>query len=249
MRALLPAPLDDVDVHAYYAAGWLDRGGLRMNFIASADGAVHVNGLSKGLQTPGDNAIFAALRDLADVVLIGAGTAVGEQYDALAFGARRRAIRREHGLRESLPTAVISRTLRLDPAAAMFTDPLPGAQAIVLTCASADAEQRRLLKQVAEVIDCGDETVDSVLARQALEERGLTRILCEGGPNAFADLARDAVVDELCLTISPMLAGPGAGRIIAGGDWPVPHELKLVGLLEEDGALFCRYTTATEGSD
>ena len=243
MRALLPGPVDDVDIHAYYAAGWLDRGGVRVNFVAAADGAVHAGGLSRGLQTPGDNAVFAALRNLADVVHVGSGTAIAEGYGPVAPSTQRRAVRRSLGLRETLPVAVQSRSLRLDPENALFTDALPGARTIILTCAAADPEQRRLLKPVADVVDCGDESVDAVLVRQALEDRGLTRILSEGGPTVFADLARHGVVDELCLSVTPILGGPGPGRITAGKEWPSAVPLTLVGLLEDDGSLFCRYRT------
>ena len=82
-------------------------------------------------------------------------------------------------------------------------------------------------------------------AKAALAERGLTRILCECGPTLFGDLARSGVVDELCLSITPMLAGPGARRIVAGPMWDAgPRSLELTGLLEENGALFCRYRVA-----
>jgi len=241
MRALLPGPVDDVDVHAHYAAGWLDRGGVRANFVAAADGAVHASGVSKGLQTPGDNLVFAALRDLADAVLVGSGTARAENYGPARPGARRTALRRDHGLDETLPVALLSRSLDLDPAAGLFTEALPGARTIVLTCGTAVAERRRLLEQVADVIDCGDDTIEPVLARQALAERGHTRVVFEGGPTVFAGFARDGVADELCLSVSPLLAGPGPGRITAGIAWPASRPLTLVGLLEDDGALFCRY--------
>ena len=241
MRALLPAPIGDVDVHAYYADGWVDVGGVRANFVASADGAAHASGVSKGLQTPGDNTVFAALRDLADVVLVGSGTAVAEKYGPVTFSARRAALRREYGLRATVPVAVISRTLRLDPGSALFTDADPSSRTIVLTCGAADADTARTLGRVADVVTCGDDTVDSGLARAALHERGLTRILSEGGPSVFNDLASAGVVDELCLSVSPLLVGGGPGRIIGGPEWPEPAGLTLVGLLEEDGALFHRY--------
>ncbi|MDT4907233.1 MAG: hypothetical protein QOI69_474, partial [Pseudonocardiales bacterium] len=107
MRALLPTPEDDVDVHAFYAADWLDVGGLRVNFVASVDGAATEDGASRGLQTAGDNRIFAALRDLADVVLAGAGTVRTEGYRAITVSDRRRAIREGYGLPTTLPTAVV----------------------------------------------------------------------------------------------------------------------------------------------
>lgn len=243
MRAFLPEPREDADVHAHYATDWLDGGGLRVNFVASVDGAVSAAGRSRGLQTPGDNAVFAALRDLADVVTVGAATAVAEGYRAVRLAERRRAYRRAHGLPAQLRIAVLSRTLRLDPAHALFGGAAPDARTLVLTCAAADRERRRALAQVAEVVDAGELTVEPALARQALEDRGFRRILCEGGPTAFAELAAAGVVDELCLSVTPMLCGPGAARITAGTPWGSLLSLSLVGLLEEDGALFCRYRT------
>src|SRR3954470_8850244 len=98
MRALLPEPIDDVDVHEFYAAGWAEPGGLRVDFVTAVDGAAHASGRSAGLQTPGDNSVFAAQRDLADVVLVGAGTAVAEGYRAVRVSEQRLAERRRFGL-------------------------------------------------------------------------------------------------------------------------------------------------------
>ncbi|MGI8679542.1 MAG: dihydrofolate reductase family protein [Jatrophihabitans sp.] len=241
MRALIPALDDNVDVHGHYASGWLDRGGIRANFVCSVDGAVHSAGVSRGLQTRGDNTVFGVLRDLADVVLVGAGTAVAEVYAPARFSERRRGIRRELGLRASMPVAVLSRTLRLDPNSPLFADATSEDRTIVLTCAAADHVARRALQRVADVVECGDEMVDSVLLRRALEERGLTRILSEGGPTVFGGLVRDGVVNELCLSVTPLLVGAGPGRIVNGRDWPAPEALSLAGMLEDDSALFLRY--------
>lgn len=248
MRALLPDAEPDVDVHACYARDWLEDGGVRANFISSVDGAATVAELSGGLQTPGDNRVFAALRDLADVVLVGAGTARAEGYSAIHLSSARRATRQQFGLAEVLPTAVVSRSLRLDPASTLFTDAEPGARTIVITCTAGNPEVRAALEQVADVLVCGDDDVELATARRALAERGLRRVLAEGGPTVFADLVHNDVLDELCVTVSPLLVGPGAGRISAGAIWPVAagerHPLRLAGLLEEEGALFCRYTVA-----
>jgi riboflavin biosynthesis pyrimidine reductase len=241
VRALLPTPADVVDVHASYAAGWLEPGGVRVNFIAAADGAVSVDGVSRGLQTPGDNTVFAALRDLADVVLAGSGTAVAEGYGAVHPSGARLAARRAYGLADVLPVAVSSRSLHLDPAAALFTGADPAGRTIVLTCTAADAGRRAALAEVADVVDCGTDVVEPARARAALAERGLTRVLCEGGPTLFAQWAAAGAADELCLSLSPRLGGPGAGRITAGDHWDSPVPLTLTGLLEEDGALFLRY--------
>jgi riboflavin biosynthesis pyrimidine reductase len=243
MRVLLPEAADEVDLHQHYARRWLEFGGVRANFISSVDGAVTVAGLSRGLQTSGDNRVFAVLRDLADAVLVGAGTARLEGYAAVELSTRRRAVRRKFGLNEALPTAVVSQSLQLDPRTPLFAG--DGPRTIVITRAAADPSVRAQLDAVADVLVCGDEIVDLGAARVALRERGLTRLLCEGGPTLFADLAQAGLVDELCLTVSPQLAGPGAGRIMAGASWPLNmagrNPLRLEGLLEEDEALFCRY--------
>jgi riboflavin biosynthesis pyrimidine reductase len=247
MRALLPAgpaDADDVDVHRHYADGWLAAGGFRANFVTSADGSAHAGGTSAGLQTPGDNRVFAALRDLADVIVVGAGTAVAEGYRPVRFSDRRLAVRADLGLAAHLPIAVVSRSLRLDPAAALFAGADPVARPIVLTCADAPADARAALGEVADIVECGTDTVHPALARSALESRGLTRILSEGGPSVFAEQAAAGVVDELCLSLSPLLVGPGPARLTDGAPWQAPVPLRLVGLLEEDGALFARYRTA-----
>lgn len=240
MRALLPEPVTDVDLHDHYAAGWTDRGGVRVNFVSSVDGAVSAGGRSRGLQTPGDNAVFAALRDLADVVVVGSGTAAAEDYGPARFGDRRLAARRAHGLPDTMPVAVLSRSLRLDPAARLFTEARPAARPLVLTCSAAGGN-RTALESVADVIDCGTDDVEPARVRAVLEQRGLRRILCEGGPTVFARFAAAGEVDELCLSITPLLAGPGPGRITDGREWPRTLTLTLTGLLEDDGALFCRY--------
>ena len=245
MRALVPAPADPVNVHDVYADGWLAFGGIRGNFVGSVDGAASTAGLSRGLQTPGDNLVFATLRDLADVVLVGAGTARAEGYRAARLSPARQELRRSYGLAPTLPIAVVSRSAQLDPGSDLFRNTDPASRTIVITCATADTTAQQALHPVADVVLCGDETVELSAVRSTLVARGLTRIVCEGGPTLFADLVRSGEVDELCLSITPLLAGPGPGRITAGVVWPDdPTPLTLVGLLEQDGALFGRYLIA-----
>ncbi len=241
MRVLVPAG-GPGDLHQHYALDWIGAGGLRIDFVSSVDGAGTADGASAGLQTPGDNRVFAALRDLADVVLVGAGTARDEGYRPVNPSPEKRALRRELGVREGLTIALVSRSLRLDPASALFTGAGADNRTVVVTCAAADPIARAALEPVADVVVCGEDEVDLPAARAALEERGLRHIVGEGGPRLFADLVAAGVVDELCLSLTPFLAGPGAPRIIGGTPFPDGlRRMALVGLLEEDGALFCRY--------
>jgi riboflavin biosynthesis pyrimidine reductase len=244
MRALFPDALPDVDLHRWYGAQWLETGGVRMNFVSSVDGGATAAGLSEGLQTPGDNAVFAALRDLADVVIVGGRTTVDEGYRPIRLSPERAQRRAALGLPATLPTAVVSASLRLDPTVPLFGDSPAGARTIVLTTTSADPSVRAALARTCEVVDCGEQTVDLPAARAALVEGGHRRILGEGGPTLFASMAAAGVVDELCLSITPLLVGPGSRRITAGEPWSARSGLELRGLLEEDGALFARYRVA-----
>jgi len=211
--------------------------------ITSVDGAVAAGGKSGGLQTPGDNLVFAALRDLADVVLVGWSTADKEGYRPARIDAVHRERREAFGLAPRLPIAVITRSLQLPPSATVLTDAAADARTIVVTCASSDPARRAALDPVADVIVCGDEDIDYAAARRELAARGLVRVLCEGGPTVLSAVLAAGELDELCLSLSPLVVGPGAGRIVSGAPWTSsPLPMQLHSLLEEDGALFARYT-------
>jgi riboflavin biosynthesis pyrimidine reductase len=233
--------LDDAGLAAAYAypAG---RAWLRANMVMSADGAAHANGRSAGLSSPGDMRVFGILRVLADVVLVGAGTARTEDYKAARRRPELAALR--DGRPEAATIAVVTRSLDLDLAGPMFTDAAPDATTIVITTASAPAASRAEAAKVADVIVAGETEVDLAAALAALHERGLRRVNCEGGPHLLRDLVAAGLLDELCLSLSPLLTGPGAGRITAGPPFGA-RPMTLAGLLAEDGFLYCRYLTGT----
>jgi riboflavin biosynthesis pyrimidine reductase len=235
MRALLPASptVDLADFYGAPAPEW-----LRANFIAGIDGAASLGGLSRGLQVPGDGEVFAALRELADVVLVGAGTARSEGYTAPRESPERAARRLSAGLAAVPAIAVV--TASGDPG--LGESFFAGAPTTPLVITS---KSRTVPVPGAEVVACGTDVVDLAAAVAALRERGLRHILCEGGPQLFATLVGTGLVDELCLTLSPRLAGPGPGRIVAGPPWEQAGEAQLTGLLEQDGALFARYRLNT----
>ncbi|WP_433066388.1 pyrimidine reductase family protein [Dactylosporangium sp. CS-033363] len=209
---------------------------LRLNFVASLDGAGTVDGRSAPLSGPADKRVFGVLRMLCDALVVGAGTVRDEGYHALRLDAGRRAWRVEHGLAEYPTLVIVSKRLDLDPA----LDALAGApvRPIVLTRTGADPGK---LGEVADLITVGDDAVDLVAGVAALRERGFAHLLSEGGPMLFGSLAAAGLVDELCLTVSPLLAGAGAGRIIGGPQLPEPERLTLRHVLYDDGLLFLRH--------
>jgi len=214
---------------------------LRANMVSSADGAASLNGVTKGLSSATDRQVFALLRALADVIVVGAATVRAEHYkparpQQLWTGLR-------SGRSPTPPIAVITARLDLDPASPLIAGAPPDARTIVITTAQAPREIRAALEPNADVIVAGDETVDLKTAVAALAERGHRRMLAEGGPHLLARLVEAGLVDELCLTIGPLLAGPGPHRIVAGPPGAAqPLPLTLAHVLEDDGFLLCRYT-------
>jgi riboflavin biosynthesis pyrimidine reductase len=235
VRLLLPQarPLEWPDLLDLYGVD--DDGLLRAGFVLSADGGAAVAGGSRGLQSPADQAVFAALRAVSDAVVVGAGTARAEGYRPIGVRPEGRAWRAAHD-RAVTPTLVlVSRSLELDPGDGCFAGP-----AVVVTCAAADAGRRAALEAVADVVVAGDEQVDLHAAVRALHERGLRRLLCEGGPTLLTALLTAGLVDELCLTTAPVLLGTAPSLLAQA--LPAPVDLRLVHLVDgEDGSLLTRW--------
>ncbi|WP_425565629.1 pyrimidine reductase family protein [Pilimelia columellifera] len=231
-----PTPLGDEALIEAYAPH--QPAELRVNFVTSLDGAVAIDGLSAGLSGPADKRVFGVLRMRCDALLVGAGTVRDEGYRAVRLDARRRAWRTAQGRAPFPVLVVVSRSLALDPTSAPFAE--APVRPVVLTCANAPADRRTALARVADVIAVGEQDVDLGAGVQQLRERGLAELLSEGGPQLFGALTGADLVDELCLTVAPLLAGPGAGRITAGE--PVaPQTLALRQLLAAGDLLLTRY--------
>ncbi|ONM47722.1 pyrimidine reductase family protein [Nocardia donostiensis] len=210
--------LGDEDLAQLYAypAG-LDRPWVRANFVSSIDGAATSDGTTSGLGSPADKRVYDLLRDLADVVLVGAGTVRAENYaGARTDSGRRRALfdRGFGGHRDGAPPpiAVVTASCALDPDARLCTE--TGTPPLIITTAAAPADRKqRLVAAGAEVIEAGELAVSARSILDTLAARGLRRVLCEGGPHLFGELVADGAVDELCLTITPLLVGGTAPRI------------------------------------
>jgi riboflavin biosynthesis pyrimidine reductase len=227
-------------------AGDPDRAGrpwVRANMIESADGAAAVDGLSGGLGGSSDREIFRLLRALADVILVGAGTARAEAYRPARVAPRWAGLRA--GRPDTPPIAVLSARLNLDPEGPLLAEAPAGARTIVITSESAPADRRAQIARRADVIIGGKHEVTAAAAVSALAGRGYREILAEGGPHLLSQLAAVGLIDELCVTISPVLAGGRAGRIIPGHGSPSASRLALAHVLaDDDGYLLCRYTRA-----
>jgi riboflavin biosynthesis pyrimidine reductase len=248
------------DLYAYPEAGTSAAPWLRANMVASADGAAWLAGRSGGLSGRADRLLFFLLRSLADVILVGASTVRAERYRPAAERDTWAALR--HGRAATPPIAVVTRELSLDPDMPLLTSAPPGSRTIVLTTAAAPAARRAAAARHAEVIVAGADSLTPEAIIAALAGRGYRRLLTEGGPRLLTQITMAGLLDDLCLTISPVLEGGWAGRILAAGADPaggdsdpgrigtaamVPRQqgpaaaLRLAHVLEDDGYLLCRY--------
>jgi riboflavin-specific deaminase-like protein len=244
MHRLNNAEISDDEIIQAYQVEDRSVPHVRCNFVTSLDGAVEVDGQSKSLTSPEDSELFGKLRMLSDVVLVGAGTVRIEGYNPLRLGAQRRSWRKDHGLAENPTLAIVSSRLDLDPINRVFADaPI---RPLVITHAAAPPDRVEALSEVADVLVCGDSEVDLAVVVSTLAERGLPQILCEGGPHLLGTLTDADLVDEMDLSLSPLLVGPGAGRITAGPFDTVARRFVLRSVLgAEDGSLFLRYFRAS----
>ncbi len=225
MRRLTPEPTDPLDP-TQLASAYADprrtriagRPWVMVNMIASADGATALDGRAGGLGGPGDRAVFGLLRSLADVILVGAATVRAEGYRPPKKQGQR--------------VAVVSRTGNLDWDSALFAS---GAGLAVLP------EDGPMTPVPA--IRAGQGGVDLARALPLLTGEV---VLAEGGPTLNGELAVAGLIDELCLTVAPVLVGGQAKRVLSGPLVTAPP-MELVHVLEDDGFLFLRYVRSDHG--
>ncbi|MCC7326847.1 MAG: pyrimidine reductase family protein [Burkholderiales bacterium] len=215
--------------------------GVRANFIASLDGAATHEGRTRGLNNEDDKRVFDLLRMLSDVVLVGAGTLRAEGYQELRVEDPAAAWRVEHGLPAQPVLAVVSGELNLRPEMAAFAR--APVRPIIFTHRHPTVEKEQDLSRVADVTVCGDASLDPRTMLAALAQRGLRQVLCEGGPHLFGTLIEADCVDELCLTLSPVLENGAAGRIVAGAA-QTSRGMRLGHVIPAGDMLLLRYERA-----
>jgi riboflavin biosynthesis pyrimidine reductase len=235
-----PSTLTDDDIAELYGYP-VERTWVRANFVSTLDGAVQGGDDRAGsISDSADRRVFALLRSLCDVVVVGAGTARAEGYAPVQRHEVHADLRGRHGLTAVPSIAVVSRTIDVSEELLRGGD----GRTLVFTTATAPSARAEEAKAHAEVVEAGDETVDPGKVVEELTARGFRRILLEGGPQLMRAFVAAGRCDELCLTVSALLVGGDRRRLLRGGAVEPPEALQLRHLLEEDGTLFCRYTKA-----
>ncbi len=243
VQQIFPEPVPDVDPEAVHASLTRephdDRPYVMFNMIESIDGATAVDGVSGALGGEADRIVFRAVRTVPDVVLVAARTANAEHYGVPKISEATRAARVARGQAATPRIAVITGQLSVDLSLGMFTD--PGDQRpLVITSAAAPVNRRDEVEAVAEIMIAGEESVDLTEAMTQLRRRGVGIVLCEGGPSLNGGMVGLDLVDEWCVSISPVLAGGDSHRIVNTAP-PAVRPLTMTHVLEHQGTLFPRY--------
>lgn len=225
--------VDLVDAYAYASTPW-----LRINMVSSLDGVIERNGTARDLSSDADRKVFHVMRSLADVVLVGAGTARRENYGPILFNDDVVAQRRARGQSDHIPVAIVTRSCAFDWSHKIFTESV--VTPLIYTVDEKAHEHSE--RNDCEIVGVGENDVDVSRVRADLYERGLTRVLCEGGPSLNETLLQSGLVDELCLTLSPQLAGHDDKSISGSHSFDVPSRCELTQIIHHEGDLFLRYS-------
>lgn len=230
--------VDPLEVQMNYPRGRSDRPWVMANFVVTIDGAAVVDGGSTAINDEDDQKMFAAMRAVPDFILVGANTLRVENYKPTGLDERRRQARLDARLEETPHLVTLSRSLDFDPGAPAFGD--PENRVTILTDQDAPDDRFAELSEVADVVRLRSTDAEDILHYMRMAKV----VLCEGGPGLMGQLIAAGLVDEMALTMSPMLVSGEAPRISRGPVAEPPLDMRLDRVLYGDRSLFLRYLRA-----
>jgi PPK2 family polyphosphate:nucleotide phosphotransferase len=210
------------------------------NMVGGLDGSAAIGGRVAALSTEPDAALFRLMRALADVVLVGAETVRREGYRRLRLPEERAAARQAAGRPRTPRLAVVTRSLDLDWSTEAFAGAPPESRALVITCKAADPGRLERAREVADVVIAGQDRVEPEQAVLRLSDLGHRVVLCEGGPTLLGELVAADRLDELCLTIAPLMGGDPLPVSVSPPGAPLRH-FALRHVMRDGDTLFLRY--------
>lgn len=229
-------PKTSPELEAYYGDA---PHGVRANMVQSIDGAGAFHGRTKAITDPADQELLKHLRGHSDAIMVGAATAQAEKYGPVQLTEQTRAEREEGGYAAVPPLVVVTARAMLPTDLPIF-DPA-GPRTIVATLETAAAAAERL-REVADIIVVGETEIEPERIVAALHDRGLRRILCEGGPFLLSQLIERDLVDDMCLTVSPYLAGSQPTTPQPASAREHPTQLRLRHVLTRNDLIYLRYS-------
>lgn len=210
-----------------------------LNFVTALDGAIAIDGRSGALGGPGDRAMFAALRDVADAVVVGAGTARAEDYGPTSLRAAD--ARRARGQAPRPAVVLVTRSGDLTGLERLWAD--GDMRVVVATGPAADADALAAVRDRGATVlrtdgPDGGPDLTAMLAR--LRDEGWTRLLCEGGPSLAVDLLAVGEVTDLFTTVAPVVVG--GTQTMLGERLEDAVRLELRAVRAHEGELFLHHS-------
>ena len=220
MRQLLPTTRDTVNLREIYGAPRSrhssGRPSIGLCMVMSIDGSTVVEGKSTLLSNPADRDVLIALRSAAETIVVGAGTIREEMYEVPS--------------KKGLRVGVVTRNGKMDLNTNLFKS---GVGFLIMP---EDAKQPDTEFDL-EIVRAGKGNVDLQLAMSQLPG---TFVQLEGGALLNASMFAANLVDEINLTISPMVTGADSPRL-ANGAPPLHSDYEVAHILEDNGFMFIRY--------
>ena len=229
-------PEDAAELEGFYGDAPI---GVRANMVLTPDGGGAFHGRTKAITDSHDQALLGYLRGLADAIMVGSATVQAEHYGTVRLNPASQARREQAGQSVAPPLVVVTGRAQLPTSLPIF-DP-DGPRTIIATLA-ASAKQADALREVADVVVVGEDEIDPARILAALSERGLHRVLCEGGPYLLSQLVESDQVEDMCLTLSPYLTGSQPTTMQPPSTLVNPTRLALRHVLTRDDLLYLRYS-------
>lgn len=212
--------------------------GVRANMITALDGAAAFGGRTKPITDAADQMLLAFLRACSDVVLAGSATVAAENYGPVRLSDELRQRRAAAGLAELPRLALVTARGALSPELRIFA----GDQRPLIVTVGRTASSQPELRELGDVVVAGEDVIEPSAMLAAFGELGLERVLCEGGPYLLSTLIDADLVDDMCLTVTPYLAGSQPTTPQPTSSLVAPTRLALHHVLQRNDLLYLRYT-------
>jgi riboflavin biosynthesis pyrimidine reductase len=204
-----------------------------VNMVSTADGQGRIGKDTAELGDEADAALFATLRERVDCVMAGPTTIGVESYNAPARQSEVQARRSDAGLSPRPIFATLTRSGELPLDAPLFAD--ADLKVVVFSEASID------VSGVAAQVTVVQTASPAEMLHSLRRDFGVRSLLLEGGPHVNTAFFADELIDELFLSIAPVLTGNADPFPIIAGALPGPQKLHLIGALSGNEHLFLRY--------
>ena len=222
----------------------MDRPFVTMNMAMTADGKItSAKREQPAFSSRQDKTMMDKYRAEADAILVGAGTLRADDPPLHVRDPEMQEYRAALGKPAPLLNVLVTASASIDPGSRFFHEGLSSGR-IVATVEEAPPERLARLRAVSDVWTVGRGSVDLRELLRRLRERGVERLLVEGGGELNWGFVRDDLVDELYVTIAPALLGGRDAPTLCEGEGLAmadQRRLQLIAADVIDGEIYCRY--------